>query len=212
MLLYLYQILMFLLGHLHFFWHYFFTFMENLFKKHPIFFWKTFWRNTLHCSHPSCCQKRAMACQCCWCMGWWHLRQIGWRICLIKVWASSSPMRALMFGWATSGAIHIPSESYRSELIRTKTREWHSVCRNILINIQHEYLNWLTLTRSFSMTLMSHNWILYYLFLKKNFALFYHLMYIRCTNCMYVVDMYRVFLKKVLHEREEKMQEKMKMV
>jgi len=32
----LYQIFIFLLGHLHFFLHFFFTFMENLFKKHPI--------------------------------------------------------------------------------------------------------------------------------------------------------------------------------
>ena len=37
LLLYLYQIFIFLLGHLHFFLHFFFTFMENLFKKHPIF-------------------------------------------------------------------------------------------------------------------------------------------------------------------------------
>ena len=36
MLLSLYQIFIFLLGHLHFFLHFFFTFMENLFKKHPI--------------------------------------------------------------------------------------------------------------------------------------------------------------------------------
>jgi len=36
MLLSLHQIFIFLLGHLHFFLHFFFTFMENLFKKHPI--------------------------------------------------------------------------------------------------------------------------------------------------------------------------------
>ena len=36
MFLSLYQIFIFLLGHLHFFLHFFFTFMENLFKKHPI--------------------------------------------------------------------------------------------------------------------------------------------------------------------------------
>ena len=36
MLLSLYQIFIFLLSHLHFFLHFFFTFMENLFKKHPI--------------------------------------------------------------------------------------------------------------------------------------------------------------------------------
>ena len=36
MLLYLYQIFIFLLGHLHFFLHLFFSFMENFFKKHPI--------------------------------------------------------------------------------------------------------------------------------------------------------------------------------
>ena len=36
MLLYLCQIFIFLLGHLQFFLHFFFTFMENLFKKHPI--------------------------------------------------------------------------------------------------------------------------------------------------------------------------------
>ena len=35
-MLYLYQILIFLLGHLHYFLHFFFAFMENLFKKHPI--------------------------------------------------------------------------------------------------------------------------------------------------------------------------------
>ena len=35
-MLYLYQIFIFLLGHLHFFLHFFFTFMENLFKKRPI--------------------------------------------------------------------------------------------------------------------------------------------------------------------------------
>ena len=35
-MLYLYQIFIFLLGHLHFFLHFFFSFMENLFKKHPI--------------------------------------------------------------------------------------------------------------------------------------------------------------------------------
>ena len=38
MLLCLYQIFIFLLGHLHFFLHIFFAFMENLFKKHPIHF------------------------------------------------------------------------------------------------------------------------------------------------------------------------------
>ena len=36
MLLSLYQIFIFLLGHHHFFLHFFFTFMENLFKQHPI--------------------------------------------------------------------------------------------------------------------------------------------------------------------------------
>ena len=36
MLLSLCQIFIFLLGHLHFFLHFFFSFMENLFKKHPI--------------------------------------------------------------------------------------------------------------------------------------------------------------------------------
>ena len=36
LLLYLYQPSIFLLGHLHFFLHFFFLFMENLFKKHPI--------------------------------------------------------------------------------------------------------------------------------------------------------------------------------
>ena len=36
MLLYLYQMSIFLLGYLHFFLHFFFTFMENLFKKYPI--------------------------------------------------------------------------------------------------------------------------------------------------------------------------------
>ena len=36
LLLYLYQIFIFLLGHLHFFLHFFFLFMKNLFKKHPI--------------------------------------------------------------------------------------------------------------------------------------------------------------------------------
>ena len=36
MLLYLHQIFIFLLGNLHFFLHFFFSFMENLFKKHPI--------------------------------------------------------------------------------------------------------------------------------------------------------------------------------
>ena len=35
MLLCLYQIFIFLLGHRHFFLHFFFAFMENLFKKHP---------------------------------------------------------------------------------------------------------------------------------------------------------------------------------
>ena len=34
-MLYLYQSFISLLGHLHFFLHFFFTFMENLFKKHP---------------------------------------------------------------------------------------------------------------------------------------------------------------------------------
>ena len=38
MLLSLYQIFIFLLGHLHFFLHFFFTFMENLFKKPPLFY------------------------------------------------------------------------------------------------------------------------------------------------------------------------------
>ena len=37
LLLYLYQIFIFLLGHLHFFLHFIFSFMENLSKKHPIF-------------------------------------------------------------------------------------------------------------------------------------------------------------------------------
>ena len=37
MLLYLYQIFIFLLGHLHFLLYFFSTFIENLFKKHPIF-------------------------------------------------------------------------------------------------------------------------------------------------------------------------------
>ena len=32
----MYQIFIFLLGHLHFFFHFFFKFLENLFKKHPI--------------------------------------------------------------------------------------------------------------------------------------------------------------------------------
>ena len=36
MLLSFYQIFIFLLGHLQFFSHFSFTFMENLFKKHPI--------------------------------------------------------------------------------------------------------------------------------------------------------------------------------
>ena len=36
LLLYLYQIFIFLLSHLQFFLHFFFTLMENLFKKHPI--------------------------------------------------------------------------------------------------------------------------------------------------------------------------------
>ena len=36
LLLYLYEIFIFLLGHLHFFLHFFLSFMENLFKKHPI--------------------------------------------------------------------------------------------------------------------------------------------------------------------------------
>ena len=36
LLLYLYQIFIFLLGRLHFFLHFFFSFMENLLKKHPI--------------------------------------------------------------------------------------------------------------------------------------------------------------------------------
>ena len=36
MLLYLCQIFIFLLGHLHFFLHFFLSLMENLFKKHPI--------------------------------------------------------------------------------------------------------------------------------------------------------------------------------
>ena len=36
LLLYLYLIFICLLGHLHFFLHFFFSFMENLFKKHPI--------------------------------------------------------------------------------------------------------------------------------------------------------------------------------
>ena len=36
MLLYSNQVFIFLLGHLHFFLHFFSTFMENLFKKHPI--------------------------------------------------------------------------------------------------------------------------------------------------------------------------------
>ena len=40
LLLYLRQIFTFLLGHLHFFLHFFFAFMENLFKKHPIFCFK----------------------------------------------------------------------------------------------------------------------------------------------------------------------------
>ena len=35
-MLYLYQIFVFLLGHLHFFLHLLFKFMEKLFKKHPI--------------------------------------------------------------------------------------------------------------------------------------------------------------------------------
>ena len=36
MLLSFYQIFILLLGHLNFFLHFFFTFMENLLKKHPI--------------------------------------------------------------------------------------------------------------------------------------------------------------------------------
>jgi len=36
MLMYLYKIFILLPGHFHFFLHLFFTFMENLFKKHPI--------------------------------------------------------------------------------------------------------------------------------------------------------------------------------
>ena len=36
LLLYLYRISISLLGHLHFFLHFFFTFMEKIFKKHPI--------------------------------------------------------------------------------------------------------------------------------------------------------------------------------
>ena len=36
LMLYLYQSFIFLLSHLHFFLHFFFTFMVNLFKKHPI--------------------------------------------------------------------------------------------------------------------------------------------------------------------------------
>ena len=35
-MLYLYQSFIFLLGHLHFFLYFFFTFTENLFKKHPL--------------------------------------------------------------------------------------------------------------------------------------------------------------------------------
>ena len=34
--MYLYQICIFLLGHLHVFLHFFFLFVESLFKKHPI--------------------------------------------------------------------------------------------------------------------------------------------------------------------------------
>ena len=36
LLLYLYQIFLFLLSHIHFFLYFFFSFIENLFKKHPI--------------------------------------------------------------------------------------------------------------------------------------------------------------------------------
>ena len=43
LLLCLYQIFIFLLGHLHFFLRFFLTFMENLFKKHPIFWIKPSW-------------------------------------------------------------------------------------------------------------------------------------------------------------------------
>ena len=37
LVLFMYQVFIFLLGHLHFFVHFFFTFMENLFMDHPIF-------------------------------------------------------------------------------------------------------------------------------------------------------------------------------
>ena len=81
MLLSLYQIFIFLLGHLHSFLHFFFSFMENLFKKHPIlvpkfylsassssfflaFFysrlWRTFLRNTLYKSALDCFTKEAL--------------------------------------------------------------------------------------------------------------------------------------------------------
>ena len=43
LLLYFYQISIFLLGCLHFFLHFFFKFMENLFKKHPVPIWKILW-------------------------------------------------------------------------------------------------------------------------------------------------------------------------
>ena len=47
LLLYLYQIDNFLQAHLHFFLHFFFTFMENLFKKHPIHDGKRCWKLTV---------------------------------------------------------------------------------------------------------------------------------------------------------------------
>ena len=42
-MLYLYQIFILLRGHLHFFLHFSYTFMENLFKKHPISTCIIFW-------------------------------------------------------------------------------------------------------------------------------------------------------------------------
>ena len=50
MLLCLYQIFIFLLGHLHFFLHFLFTFMENHFKNHPIFIHWTFVDRVCHSS------------------------------------------------------------------------------------------------------------------------------------------------------------------
>ena len=50
MLMSLYQIFIFPLGHLHFFLHFFFMFMENLFKKHPIYVIRQFGRFCSKCT------------------------------------------------------------------------------------------------------------------------------------------------------------------